>query len=124
MQDSWNAYLKSLSPALKDLRGGTPEVMTIAVPTTTRTAVRHPPSHASANGVTADATGSMKTSSSARAPNSTTPAIAAGSRPNIIVPTWWRQKPKPVQSEPKPPASSRAAPPMARGGDDVVTGPG
>lgn len=27
MQDSWNADLKSLSPALKDLRGGTPEVM-------------------------------------------------------------------------------------------------
>lgn len=27
MQDSWNAYLKSLSPALRELRLGAPEVM-------------------------------------------------------------------------------------------------
>ena len=27
MQDNWNAYLKSLSPALKELRLGAPEVM-------------------------------------------------------------------------------------------------
>jgi AhpD family alkylhydroperoxidase len=27
MQDSWSAYLKSLSPALRELRQGSPEVM-------------------------------------------------------------------------------------------------
>ena len=27
MQDNWNAYLKSLSPALRELRLGSPEVM-------------------------------------------------------------------------------------------------